>query len=111
MDVNRLRLSDTGLPLPRRLFMVLSPRSLPYARLALASLFGNAEEPFELSLITDSEADKQVLLEEVGKLEAGQPGQRRFAVFSEADLEGRESEMFARYPNLISFRHGHPCWR
>jgi hypothetical protein len=100
-----------GLPTPRRLFMVLSPRSLPYARLALATLFGNAEEPFELSLITDSEADKQVLLEEVGKLGVGQPGQRHSAVFSEADLEGRESEMFARYPSIISFRHGHPCWR
>jgi hypothetical protein len=106
MGVDRLTHADGGAPLPRRLFMVLSPRSLPYARLALASLFSNAEERVELALITDSEADKQILLEEVGRID-----KQSFAVFSEADLETRESEMFARYPNIISFRHGHPCWR
>ncbi|SHH49559.1 hypothetical protein [Bradyrhizobium erythrophlei] len=103
--------ADDDVPAPRRLFMVLSPRSLSYARLALASLFGNAEEPFDLALITDSENDKQILLEEVGTLEVGQISKQSFAIFSEADLETRESEMFARYPNIRSFRHGHPCWR
>ena len=37
---------------PRRLFMV-SPRSLPYARLALGSLYANCVEPLSLTLITD----------------------------------------------------------
>jgi hypothetical protein len=111
MDVDRLDHEGDGLLVPRRLFMVLSPRSLSYARLALASLFCNAEEPLELALITDSEADKQILIDEVGKLEVSRFGKRSCVVISEADLETRESEMFARYPNIISFRHGHPCWR
>jgi hypothetical protein len=110
MSVNRLTHAD-DVALPRRLFMVLSPRSLPYARLALASLFNNAEEPFELVLVTDSATDKQVLLDEVGTLEAGRFSKQRFAVFSEADLETREAEIFARYPNIKAFRRGHPCWR
>lgn len=91
--------------------MVLSPRSLPYARLALAGLFSCAEEPFHLALITDSEADKQTLLGEVGKLDVGTGSKRSCAIFSEDDLEARESEVFAKYPNIKSFRHGHPCWR
>jgi hypothetical protein len=103
--------ADDYVPVPRRLFMVLSPRSLSYARLALASLSGNAEEPFDLALITDSENDKQILLEEVGTLEVGQLSKQSFAIFSEADLETREADVFARYPNITSFRHGHPCWR
>jgi hypothetical protein len=97
-------------PRSRRLFMVLSPRSLPYSRLALASLFHNAGEPFTLTLITDSENDKQVLGEEISKLERPR-GEQSVAIFAEQDLIERETEIFARYPNVRSFRHGHPCWR
>jgi hypothetical protein len=111
MGTNLLHQAGASLSVPRRLFMVLSPRSLSYARLALASLFGNTEESFELSLITDAETDKQLLLEEVGKLGIGQLGGQRIAIFGEADLAAREAELFARYPNISAFRHGHPCWR
>lgn len=102
--------AQDGLTVSRRLFMVLSPRSLPYARLALASLFNNSEEQFDLFLLTDEESDRQILLDEVGKLGVNQTG-KSVQVFGEADLSARESEMFAGYPNIVSFRHGHPCWR
>jgi hypothetical protein len=110
MSANSLDSAQDGLSVSRRLFMVLSPRSLPYARLALASLFNNAEEQFALFLITDEESDRQILLDEVGKLGANQIG-KSVQVFGEADLSTRESEVFAGYPNIASFRHGHPCWR
>ena len=52
----------------RKLFMVLSPHSLPYARLALRSLFDNCVENFHLSLITDSLADAVLLSNELAEL-------------------------------------------
>lgn len=45
----------------RHVYMVLSPRSLSYARDALESLFGNSVEDLHLRLITDSEQDKEEL--------------------------------------------------
>jgi hypothetical protein len=96
----------------RRLFMVLSPRALSYARLALASIYRNAAEPFCLALITDSEDDKAVLLDEVESIvKASQIDQKGFAVFSEAELNEKEGQVFAKFENIKSFRRGHPCWR
>jgi hypothetical protein len=89
--------------------MVLSPRSLPYARHALESLLRNSFEALNLHLITDSEPDKQVLAHELAKL---QPHTRhRWSVTAETELSDREADMFASYPNLRAFRRGHPCWR
>jgi hypothetical protein len=89
--------------------MVLSPRSLPYARLALASLLRNCAEALHLHLITDSDADKQVLLEAL----AAHPRHPRqqCSVAAESELADRETDLFGNYPNLRAFRHGHPCWR
>jgi hypothetical protein len=93
----------------RRVFMILSPRSLVYARHALRSLLTNALEPIDLRLITDSASDRQLLLEET----AGYPfGDRhRCAIFAQDDLDDLESAMFAGYPMIRLFRGGHPCWR
>jgi hypothetical protein len=89
--------------------MILSPRSLSYARHALESLLSNALEPLHLHLITDSSADRAVLMEEM----RGYPSARRhtFEVFAKADLDDQEATMFGSYPNLRAFRDGHPCWR
>ena len=69
MEVTCDRNPDVGSNPVRRLFMVLSPRSLSYASLALKSLFRNAAEPIHLSLITDSLADKRRLTDELSKLD------------------------------------------
>ncbi len=89
--------------------MVLSPRSLSYARLAIQSLFQHSEEGLSLTLLTDSAADKtelQTALAEIGIAERHQA-----TVLSENDLEDAEAQRFAHLPNLRRFRHGHPCWR
>lgn len=97
---------------PRNLFMVLSPRSLPYARLALSSLHTNCVERFSLTLITDSADDVQTLQRELDALEHDTGDrQRRIAVRGETDLADLESDRFGNYPHLQHFRRGHPCWR
>jgi hypothetical protein len=111
MTIQNLRPAGSGRAVRRRLFMVLSPRSLSYARLALGSLFANAVEQFELVLSTDSEEDKLLLRDEIDRLELQRANSGTCAIMSEADLSVRESEVFGQFQNLISFRHGHPCWR
>ncbi len=93
----------------RRLYLVLSPRSLVYARSGLGSLFRNALEPLDLQLITDSQDDKSVLEEALNSI-APDP-RHTWTVSSQADLADREADRFARYPNLRRLRLGHPCWR
>jgi hypothetical protein len=108
------REASTGLATEasRRLFMVLSPRSLPYARLALRSLYANCAEPFALALITDGPGDVRELRCELGALrhDARAPS-RAASVYGEADLADLEHDRFGGYPELRHFRHGHPCWR
>jgi hypothetical protein len=93
----------------RRIFMILSPRALPYARHGIKSLLMKALEPLHLHLITDSSSDKERLIEE----SASYPlrDRHRCEVFAKAELDDHESRMFGRYPNLRLFRDGHPCWR
>jgi len=92
----------------REVYMVLSPRSLSYAKDALVSLFRNSLEILHLHLITDSKQDKQQLSETMGALDVHE---HRWTVYAEDDLAEREVSLFARYRNLRAFRHGHPCWR
>src|ERR1700722_18361361 len=92
----------------RHVYMVLSPRSLSYARDALQSLFRNSMQPIHLRLITDSAQDKQDLSTAAAALEVGQ---HQWSVYSEDDLVEREQSLFAGHANLQAFRRGHPCWR
>jgi hypothetical protein len=93
----------------RRLYMVLSPRALAYARLALSSLLENAVEPLHLTLITDSAEDKQELQQVLSELPLRRTHTAK--VHSESDLADAEADRFRNLPNLRAFRHGHPCWR
>lgn len=93
---------------PRHVYMVLSPRSLGYARDALESLFCNSIDAMHLRLITDSEQDKDELSMAAAALDAGA---HTWSVYSENDLAAREETIFAGYDHLRDFRRGHPCWR
>jgi hypothetical protein len=105
--------TDTEQATVRRLFMIMSPRSLPYGRLALASLCDKAEEPFTLFLITDSGQDKEVILNEVrGLFENERLGTKKTcSVFDAQDLSEKEALIFGEFGNIKAFRRGHPCWR
>jgi hypothetical protein len=88
--------------------MVLSPRSLGYARDALDSLLCNSSELLHLRLVTDSAQDKEDLSEAVASLDTKA---HRWEVYSEQDIAEREEESLTGYENLRTFRRGHPCWR
>jgi hypothetical protein len=93
----------------RQVYMVLSPRSLSYARLCIESLFRNSHQAFDLHLITDSHADK---LQLTGVMESLQPnGRHRWGVTSEGEMLDHEATTFRSFNNLRTFRRGHPCWR
>src|SRR5271170_3825359 len=93
----------------RRLFMILSPRSLPYARKCVESLFVKATEHLEVCFMTDSAADKVELTDEIGSLP--NPNGHCWRVVDDSEVEVRSNEKWASFPNLRNFRRGHPCWR
>lgn len=93
----------------RNIFMLLSPRALGYARLALRSLLRNSLEPLDLRLVTDSAEDKSLLAEEMAGYE--DLGRHRWTVHAKDDLRDSEAAIFGGRPNLRLFRDGHPCWR
>ena len=97
-------------PMPaRKLYCVLSPRSLPYARYAFGSLLAHCQEPIDLTLITDGEADKDAIVAGLAGLEPRADQSWRVASKSEADE--RAAAFYAGHPLIQAFREGHPCWR
>jgi hypothetical protein len=93
----------------RQVYMILSPRSLSYARLALQSLLNSSIAPLNLHLITDSAVDKIQLSETMESLQYTQP--HSWTVVAEDEMRDREASLFGPYKNLSAFRSGHPCWR
>lgn len=93
----------------RRLFMILSPRSLPYARRCIGSLFVNSVNDLDVRFITDSSHDKETLNEALREIP--NPRNHRWSVADDADAERRSLELWQKLPNLQTFRRGHPCWR
>lgn len=93
----------------RKIFILLSPRSLPYAEKCISSLFRNTLEDFDLKLITDSPKDKQSIIEAMTNIENKQ--RHIWQVFDKKEATERAEEQFKGLENLKAFRHGHPCWR
>ncbi|GEM_PF-1044052 len=93
----------------RSVFLILSPKALPYASICLETLFSNALETLNIRLITDSDADKQTLIDAVSAIAEAQNHQ--WQVFSKRDADARADEQFRDLPHLQTFRNGHPCWR
>jgi hypothetical protein len=92
--------------------MVLSSRSLPYARLALRSLFANCIEDFHLTLITDTADDLGCLLGELAQLSDIQGhAQRTASAHVASELEVMAQDQFSRHRHILNFQQGHPCWR
>ena len=96
------------MPQPRQVYIVLSPRSLAYAKDALESLFRTSLQALNVHLVTDSKRDKEDLSGAVASLDTKG---HQWGVYSEDDLAAREEELFAGHSNLRAFRRGHPCWR
>lgn len=103
-------METTGQPAAlRKVYMVLSPHSLSYARLAIESVLRNSVDAMHLHLITDSAEDKQTLSDAVTEL--APDVRHEWSVAAEDELADAEASVFAGLPHLRGFRHGHPCWR
>jgi hypothetical protein len=100
---------DAELPHVRNLFCILNARSLPYAGFGIQSLFAHSRERLDLTLITDDDADKAQITSALQEIPT--PDLHRWRVYSKREADERADKLFARYPNLHQFRHGHPCWR
>jgi hypothetical protein len=93
----------------RNLFMILSPRSLPYAEKCVSSLFANSVERLNIRFLTDSDQDKHTLEDTIGQI--SNPYKQPWSVFSDEDVEQLSLAQWKPFPDLQSFRRGHPCWR
>lgn len=91
----------------RRVFIVLSARSLGYASSCISTLFDHALETVDLTLITDDADDKAVLDGFLGGLDAGR---HSWQVVTRADCDDLAADRFAGLEGLRRFRAGHPCW-
>ena len=96
-------------PKPRKLYCVLSARSLPYATSAFESLRANCLDEFDLTLLTDAAEDKGALVSAVERL--GFSEGHRCRVFAQSEADERAEALLGRHPNVAAFRFGHPCWR
>jgi hypothetical protein len=94
---------------PRQVYMVLSPRALPYARYCIESLLKNSYQALHLHLITDSNEDKLRLIEVMDAVHTDK--RHRWDVVAEIEMLDREATTFRGFGNLRTFRTGHPCWR
>ena len=95
--------------LRRKVYCVLSARSLPYAVKALESLTTNSLDDHDVTLITDEADDKVALVEAMTSL--GVSTRHVWRVCAQAEADERALTDLARYPNIAAFRFGHPCWR
>ena len=97
-------------PTPRRkVYCILSARSLPYADKAMESLVANCLEDLDLTLITDGPSDKVALVAAMQQIAV--PARHVWRVCAQAEADERAETVLARYPNIAKFRFGHPCWR
>jgi hypothetical protein len=94
---------------PRSIYVILSPHSLQYARYGLQSLLLNSLDTLDITLVTDTQQDRETLLQAADQWH--NPCQHRIRVLIEEDLADAEATVFSQHPNLRHFRHGHPCWR
>lgn len=94
---------------PRRVFIILSAKALPYAERCVDSLFNNSLEALDVKLITDSPEDKQAIVQTVMRLE--NPQQHKWQVIDQPEADAQAEEQFHQFEHLKQFRFGHPCWR
>ncbi|MCA0176623.1 MAG: hypothetical protein LCH73_10110 [Proteobacteria bacterium] len=102
-------MSDPTPPTRRRAYCVLGAGSLPYARLAIASLLARCEDALDLHLITDAEADRAAIAAAVAEIDV--PARHQVSVHAQAELDAIAETAWADWPHLRAFRFGHPCWR
>jgi hypothetical protein len=93
----------------RRVFIVLSSKSLPYAHACIRTMLGNCAEPISLHLIADDTEEQRILVAETAAY--ARPGRAVISVISEEEVADRIADRFPGLEGLRALHQGHPCWR
>jgi hypothetical protein len=93
----------------RRVFIVLSSKSLPYAHACIRTMLGNCAEPVSLHLIADDTEEQRILVAETAAY--ARPGRAVISVISEEEVADRIADRFPGLDGLRALHQGHPCWR
>lgn len=95
--------------LPRTVFIVLSSRSLPYARFCIRTLLNNCVESVHLRLLVDDRKEQTLLEREIQAITT--PSRSRVEIIAKEEVSDRLRDRFASMNGLRQLHEGHPCWR
>ena len=91
----------------RSVIMLAGREALPYAALAIRSLFANRRDEIRFTLLTDGPEEVRAYADLLARLPSGIPRE----VHGAEECAARAETVFHDYPGLRAFRRGHPCWR
>ena len=92
----------------RRVFVVLSSRSSPYATVCIETLLNTCSEPVSLTLVADDPEDGGRLGEMMDGIATNG---HEWRIIDKTQCDIIAAERFKSFPGLQAFRNGHPCWR
>lgn len=93
----------------RRVFILLSSKSLPYARLCIRTLLANSAEPVHLRLVADDAEEQRILAAETADYAI--PGRGAIEVIGKEEISDLLAARFPGKAGLRALHEGHPCWR
>jgi hypothetical protein len=86
-----------------------SASSIAYSQHCLHSLLYNCQTPISLTIITDTE--KEIIAFKNLVRNWAYPSKHSIEVIGAETLQKIGLQRWAKYPNLIKYTQGHPCWR
>ena len=101
--------SEGQMSLKRRVFMLLSTRSWPYAQHCVKTLIANSVEPVDLKLIVDNQTEAAQMDLLVKGLDPDLTEQ--ISIVERDDVRSRLLNRFPEKKGLLGLHDGHPCWR
>lgn len=99
-------MSDTN---SRNVFILLSSRSLPYARICIDTMLRNSLDPVRLRLVVDDQAEETAIAE--GLADLAIPEHSRLEVIGKDMVQETLRDRFPGLVGLHQLHDGHPCWR
>lgn len=93
----------------RRVFIVLSSKSLSYAHACIRTMLRNCAERVSLQLIADDPEERRILAEETAAY--AERERTVITAISEEEVADRIADRFPGLEGLRALHQGHPCWR
>lgn len=93
----------------RHVFILMSSKALPYARLCIRTLLANSDQPVRLRLVADDAAEQAILQAETAEFAV--PGRAAIEVIAKEEVSDLLATRFPGLPGLRALHEGHPCWR